>query len=512
MSHFLAMGYDMSKFSSPDDTMTWLIQWATVQFGEDVSRITAEIMTKYGILTARRKYEDLSITPFAFSATEYDEAEMNYQEWVELLNITQVVHDKLPSLIQQPFFEMILHPVQAGKNVFEIYSKAAIGARYASERRLRANEMAQEARDAFSADQALTRKYHTMLNGKWNNMMSQTHIGYNNWQEPAQNSMPTLSTLSTTTASGKAYGVGIQGGTGGTTDAARVTTSLMTQYMPPNEKRFFDVFLRGKTSVTYTVTSNSSFAKLSNMGGTIKPESGGPSQLRSIVSIDWDAVPEGNSAAEFSIAVSDPASTQATTVVVPLRKLPAAPQDFEGFVEANAAISIEANHYFGVDGGSNASNYVIIPDYGRTLAGVKLWPVTTSVQSPTAGPALIYPFYTYSSATNAKVTVYLSSSENADSQRPNRYAISIDDKAPTIVQPTPVSADAGQEPAGWDNAVTRNAWIRDSNVGSLSAGKHTLKVWLLEPTMVLTKMVIDLGGVKRSELGPPESFRKVFVN
>jgi hypothetical protein len=133
--------------------------------------------------------------------------------------------------------------------------------------------------------------------------------------------------------------------------------------------------------------------------------------------------------------------------------------------------------------------------------------VTAPVQTASNGPALIYRFYTYSTATQAKATVYLSSSENADSENANKYALSIDGKTPIVVQPTPNLSDAGGEPVGWDMAVIRNAWIRDSNLGSLAPGAHELRVWLLNPTMVLTKIVLDVGGVKSSEMGPPESYR-----
>jgi hypothetical protein len=134
---------------------------------------------------------------------------------------------------------------------------------------------------------------------------------------------------------------------------------------------------------------------------------------------------------------------------------------------------------------------------------VRLPPLTAS-QQPAQGPALIYPFYTFSDTTTvAALTVYLSSSENSNPNSPNRYSFSVDDGPVTTVQPTPLG-NAGDEPAGWTQAVISNAWVKTSKIGGdgkLAAGAHVLKVWLLEPTMVLTKLVVDCRGAQGERAG-----------
>ncbi|KAF2639619.1 hypothetical protein P280DRAFT_42196 [Massarina eburnea CBS 473.64] len=501
ISHFLDMAYDMSNFMTADSTDVWLKVWAMREFGEGVADGTAEVMSTYGKLIIRRKYELLVNTPFLYSTVNYDEAENVLHEWEAMQNRTQALYDKLDATTQIPFFEMILHPVMAGRIVQQVYINAARNKAYAAQKRMSANELAADVKAAYAQDGVIQKRYHGLLNGKWNHMMDQIHFGYNNWQDPGSNSMPSVTTIGTTAPSTGILGVAVQGSSAVAPDST-LTLQPIDPYTPEN--RTIEIFARGSGSVDFTVSPSATYIRVTPSQGTLSYPSG-TSTIRVIVSVDWNAAPNGSSTASITIT---PKSGTTVKLSLPLANN-IVPEDFKGYVESNGAVAMEMQHFTTRTSGPGDSSLQVITNYGRTDSGLTLLPVTAGTQNTATGPSAVYTFYAFGSATSAKIGVYGPPSFNVDPANRLAYAVALDGGTPVTVTPVPAST-LGSMPSGWSESVVNGARVVKSELGMVGRGKHELKVWLLEPGTVVHRLVVDLGGVKDSYLGPPEARRVGF--
>jgi hypothetical protein len=257
---------------------------------------------------------------------------------------------------------------------------------------------------------------------------------------------------------------------------------------------FIDIYNRGREPFPFTVSAGQPWVKLSMTGGTVD------TARRVLVSIDWDHAPPGTST--VPITVSGPAPRP--FVVQAVVNNPASPRRdaLDGFVEGNGYVSMEAEHY------SNAIapapiRWLRIPDLGRTLSGMTPVPVTSASRTPAGdSPRLEYRMFLFDSGA-VTVTAYLSPTRDfSGAAHGLRYAISLDEEAPQIVN---VTADSSLK--AWERSVSENVTTMVTTHQVAHPGEHRLKFWMVDPGVVLQKLVVDAGGVRPSYLGPPESYR-----
>jgi hypothetical protein len=133
--------------------------------------------------------------------------------------------------------------------------------------------------------------------------------------------------------------------------------------------------------------------------------------------------------------------------------------------------------------------------------------VTATDQKPGGNaPHLLYEVYVYDTG-KVKLNAYFSPTLNFyNTEQGLQYAMSIDDETPQILS---INSEDRNTGAGiWNNWVSNNIIIKTTNHTISKPGKHIVRYWMVNPAVVLQKIVLDFGGVKQSYLGPPETIVK----
>lgn len=169
------------------------------------------------------------------------------------------------------------------------------------------------------------------------------------------------------------------------------------------------------------------------------------------------------------------------------------------FYELDGIVAMNADHWTRAINSKNIQ-WKIIPDIGKDGDGITTFPVTASTQLSSSSPHVEYDFYTYSKD-SFQLRTYFSPTLNFH-HSPNglQFAVSIDNEKPQIV-----SLNKEDNTPVWNNWVANNIIIKTSQHFISSSGKHTVKYWMMDPGIVLQKLVIDFGGLKPGYLGPPET-------
>lgn len=185
---FLDMAWNPEKFNA-GNLQDYYVNWAKENFGNQFTDEIAEILKLYTKYNARRKPELLDAK--TYSITNYNEADRVVSDYQKLVEKANSINEKLQPEYKDAFYQLVLFPVLASSNLNELYVATAKNNLYAEQGNVIANTYAEKVKELFEKDSQLTNYYHTKLaNGKWNHMMSQTHIGYDNWQQPDKNVIP----------------------------------------------------------------------------------------------------------------------------------------------------------------------------------------------------------------------------------------------------------------------------------------------------------------------------------
>jgi hypothetical protein len=281
-----------------------------------------------------------------------------------------------------------------------------------------------------------------------------------------------------------------------------VSTSLPAFDVFNKQKYFIDIFLSKNQSVKWTAAVSNNWIRLSNSSGLLSSE-GGKKEMRIWVDIDWNKF-AGSEKMTGYITFQGGGRQMQVTIAANKQNIPVL-SGYKGYIENSGFVSMQASH-FSSQVKKGPQHWSLIEGLGYGGTALQVLPVPAKGELPT-GPDSIksnnsfveYDFYTFSSA-NPGITVYTLPTHPINNHYNMRYAVSIDDGPLKIVDFKTVGRSEE-----WKQNVLRNRAEKKIDMPHLNAGKHKLKIYCIDPGVILDEIRIDLGGLKKAYSIIPET-------
>ena len=491
----------------------YTLEWAAQNFGDELAEDVADIVTKYPKYNLWRKAEVQ--TPNIFSVVNHKESDNVERLWKELEEKAEAVKARVPEEARDAYFQLVYYPAVASSGIARIYLATGKNHLYAQQGRLLANDCARMAEALYERDQRLTRYYNdTLSNGKWKNMMSDIHIGYTIWSMPEKAILPEQRKV--TPQDSPAMGVSVEG--------SEVTEREGKLELPVfdsllDQSYYVDIFNRGKGGFDYAVTASEPWVKISQAKGTVTEES------RIMVSVDWEALPKGTHEVQLTI------KSGKASVPVALRAVkeqePETDEPYFGNL-SGSEFSIPAYLYNKNVPGKDAT-WIVLPDLGRAEACVGISPVTAASASPADAPRLEYQVLLPDTGT-VSLCLGILPVQDVCPERGLRIAVGLDEETPQVLDARQGFHDEFKEYTSENLAKSPNLkplprqdtsvkligkgqprrtevfdnqrWLT-MKLNVKKAGMHTLKVFMIDPEIVLERIVVNPDNRHPSYFGAP---------
>ena len=174
-----------------EDIRRHTLKFCQTQFGKDYAGEIANLIDLYTKYNSRRTPEMLDDQ--TFSLDNYDEWKRVRDDYRELETRANRIAYLLPKDYDDAFDQLVLFPIMACANLYDMYYSVAVNKRLAAQGDPEANIWADRVKELYKVDSLLNRHYNKdIAGGKWDHLMDQTHIGYTYWQQPDFQVMPAV--------------------------------------------------------------------------------------------------------------------------------------------------------------------------------------------------------------------------------------------------------------------------------------------------------------------------------
>ncbi len=219
------------------------------------------------------------------------------------------------------------------------------------------------------------------------------------------------------------------------------------------------------------------------------------------VDIDWAKLPAGTSTGEISVQGKLPTiKIKVVANKASVEQAVAAQGRFASLDGPTAITATGTTRRTEVGG----VRWEEVPDYGRVTAALAIYTVTSaSILPPESAPTLEYPVYLPREG-NFDVTLILGPVMDFVPARGMRIAAAFDDQPAQVLDIFANRAAESFLGRSWSaHAARDNARYLRSSLHVVAAGSHVLKISMVDPGIVLEKIIINDRPLPERYFGPP---------
>lgn len=513
IQEFLDMAYNPAPFKDSKFPKQHLFRWITNIFGEENAQKIQSILWEYYQLAFERKPEfmgwsqtepETKTTYTEFNHFYFgDEAQKRINKYNTIENEVKELWQKINPEQANAFYELVYYPVVGASQINKKFLYRDKSYFYSKQNRLSAYDYAQLSKNAYDSIVKETEYYNTTLaNGKWKNIMSMKPRNLAVYQAP---DIPEFRIDSTSD-----WSIAPEGFVTKDSSLLQNNDSLsLPSFDNLNQQKYFvDIFLSKKQAVRWNASVSDNWIHLSQNSGELSPGFGNK-QTRIWVDIDWNKFQneKGNGTIIFT-SEGKKITLNVQAIKIKQQGLPG----YNSFIEDNGFISIRAVHY-SKKTDKPLNQWKVIDGLGYSGSALESFPLSVKSKTLTdpdsvkrSNTFVEYHFYTFSSGIPS-VIVYALPTHPINNNYGVRYALSIDNGPLKIVDIKTLGRSEE-----WKQNVLRNRAERKIEMSFLNAGKHSLKIYCVDPGVILDEIRIDLGALKKAYSSLPETYDLGFEN
>ena len=486
MSLAMDMAWDIGKFQDDKAVNRHMENWLAENVSKEHAGELASIFKNYYDLAYERRPEFMGWSqteptrPTHLTAYNHfyygDQAEHRLEAYQQIQHKVASLKDQIPAAQSDAYFELVYYPVTCASLMnkkFLYFDKANL---YNRQQRLSARKYADWSNTAYDSIIQLTDFYNNKLaEDKWKHIIS---------MKPRN--LPVFAPVKTDTihfANATGWGISPEGDS----LSADTVCSLPVFLAYAGKKYFIDLYLKGNKNVDWKITDKTPWINVSEMNGTLDAASG-KADVRLWVTIQKDQLPEVKNLTGY---ITLKGNNKEYTINVPVFNPELISKNNNRFVETNGYLSVFAEDLPVSNSAAAGLQWKKVAGPSHTGGALEAIPIAADSGKIENRSAASISFRNFS---KGKATIHIIGIpvHPVNDQHSVRIAVQLDNEK--IMTGDLVTHGRSEQ---WKRNVLSNTARIKLPVTIDEAGWHTLKIYPVDPGVIIDQVLIDFGGLRQ---------------